>query len=246
MVDISPQGQFLMALNNAFQAARSNAPQGNLGAGIPGVAGGSEDGPGSPGGGAPAGVSIGGGVPGTALTGTGVANALIGGAPAASAEFQQVLNSAQGFQAGDRDRPGGSDVTTGNPDFLKAMMLGPLAPLAMLSMIVNSAEAGERFDSPFPGGEFPGTGTLFQDTATGERGFTPAISSPLGAGTPNTIRQGPIPGGDTFERTTGPTVSRFHQGPTPSLNALNRDRPETQSGSGASPNRGTGLSNAGR
>ena len=84
MVDITPNTALLVALQNQFAASRANAPQGNLAAGIPALAGQANGDAAAPPGG-PGGLAtgaVGGGVPSTATTGQSVANALAGAAPA--------------------------------------------------------------------------------------------------------------------------------------------------------------------
>ncbi|MGI9492767.1 MAG: hypothetical protein ACR2QF_10250 [Geminicoccaceae bacterium] len=146
MVDVSPQGAFLVALNNAFNAARANAPQANVGAGIPGLAaGGAENGPGSPGGS----VSIGGGTPGTATTGQSIANALIGGGAGAEAALagpggQQVFNALLTQRGESPERP---DVPGGSVATLLALLTGgPLAIPGIIGSLVASDALGGPLD----------------------------------------------------------------------------------------------------
>ncbi|MGI9485409.1 MAG: hypothetical protein ACR2RF_05915 [Geminicoccaceae bacterium] len=218
MVDVSPQGAFLVALNNAFNAARANAPQANVGAGIPGLAaGGAENGPGSPGG--PASVSIGGGAPGTATTGQSIANALLGGGGGAEAALagpggQQVFNALLTQRGESPERP---DVPGGSVATLLALLTGgPLAIPGLIGSLVASDALGRPLDPSLlsvsglaqlanddstPGVEFGGS-------INADGSFTPAISSPraVGAGTFPAIRTGPRPSdrGIRDDRDLGP------------------------------------------
>lgn len=132
MVDISPGAAFMLALNSAFNAAHANAPQGNLGAGIPGLAQAAAEQGGAPG--QIASGATGGTVGGTATTGTNALNSLLGGGATAGDPLTQQIAGTSNFLNATRE-PGergdlGAGVTGGDPRLLLAMLSGN--PLAML------------------------------------------------------------------------------------------------------------------
>lgn len=153
MVDIAPGAAFLLALKNAFDAARANAPRGNTGVGIPGISDAADQGtPSLPG--QVAGSSIGGlggGVPGTAPTGqNALVPALGGGEPAGTLtplplrqpdtvnalNFGPRQNVREPGERGDQ----GAGVTGGNLNMLLAVLSGN--PLAM-GLAASRAVAGQ-------------------------------------------------------------------------------------------------------
>lgn len=141
MVTLTPGVALLAALQNQFAAARQGQGQGG-GSLIPGLAGQTADGSpvgsvGALGGG---GISAG-GVPSTATTGTSALNSLIGGSAGADPVAQQVFNSLNQQEPGERGDLGagteGGDLRT-----LLSILGGPFAAASILGNLVASNELG--------------------------------------------------------------------------------------------------------
>lgn len=216
MVDISPGTALLIALGNQFAASRANAPQGNLGAGLPGLTGQNGEGsPGSPGGLAAG--AVGGGVPSTATTGSSVANALAGGGglgglsagdPLAQQVERNFFNQRETFSGQGPPAPGTAEGEI-SPAVMAAIMSGN--PIAM-ALAVSRAVAGQ--------GEPADIGTQgipFAERETGQ---------------------------DAFGRTTGLQPAPSNNIGSLGISFADRDR-FGPAGPGRSPSRGT-VSNAGR
>jgi hypothetical protein len=225
MVDISPGTALLVALQNQFASSRANAPQGNLGAGLPGLTapGGAEQG--SPGGPAAAIGAVGGGVPTTATTGQSVANALGGGASSLSLSdpvLQQVernfFNQRDTFSGERPPAPGtvGGDVS---PGVILAMMSGN--PLTLPIAVARAIAA--------QGGADTIAGGAGQDFGTAPGFGLSESSDTLGASLPATTVFDP--------------VSRFSA--LPDGGRLGGFGDRSSFGAGSSPRRGD-ISNAGR
>lgn len=144
MVDVAPNTALMIALGNAYNNARANAPRGNPTASIPGLGGaGAVEGIGAtPGVVAGSGVP-GGSVPGTATTGDAVMDAILGGGAGGSDPVAQQVAEAGlrlglgGSGPGERgDR--GAGVSGGDLRTFASILGGPTAIPSILANVVGN------------------------------------------------------------------------------------------------------------